>query len=272
MNAKLYVFSPARALFSLLCLLAAPAGAAVSEMDATSIMAKNFVIARVPNSEFEATFSLISKDGGERVRKTVGATKLQANGLDQMRMTRFVSPPDVQGVSTLVLEHGESDDNIWIYLPALKKTRRLVSNNKKDSFLGTDFSYADVIGFPARDWTYTLVGEETIDGQACYVISGKPNSDTVKANSGYSKRHEWVQKSNFVTVKAEYWDEAGASLKTSLFKDVRLVEKKLGKWQAYRFETKNVQTGHRTVIQFDKFNVGQSVDEQMFTTRYLEKQ
>ncbi|NJM31871.1 MAG: outer membrane lipoprotein-sorting protein [Limnobacter sp.] len=153
---------------------ALPTALAATEIDATSIMTKNFAISRVKDSVFDATFTLTSKQGDERVRKTTGATKLQPNGEDQMRVTVFMSPPDVKGTSTLVVEHLDKDDDIWIYLPALKKTRRLVSNNKKDSFLGTDFSYTDVIGYTVSDWNYNLLREEEIEGKPCYVINGTP--------------------------------------------------------------------------------------------------
>ncbi len=246
--------------------------ALAADVDVTDIMSKNFSISRVEDSLFEATFTLTAKQGSERVRKTAGGTKLQANGMDQMRLTRFVSPPDVSGTATLVVEHAGKDDDIWIYLPALKKVRRLVSSNKKDSFLGTDFSYVDVIGYPVANWHYSLLREENVNGEACYVISGTPKTPQVKSDSGYSKRVEWIQKSNNMTVKAEFFDEAGQLLKTGVFSDIKLVDPKAKKWQAMRLEQTNLQTGHRTVIQFDSFKVNQKVDEQMFTTRALEKQ
>jgi outer membrane lipoprotein-sorting protein len=248
-----------------------PTMAWADEIDVIHIMTKNYSISRVEDSAFEATFTLVSKQGNERTRKTAGSTKLQPNGLDQMRITRLLSPPDVSGMSTLVVERTGKDDDIWVYLPALKKVRRLVSNNKKDSFLGTDFSYADVIGYPVFNWSYHLVREEVLNGEACYVISGIPKTDLVKANSGYSKRVDWVRKSNFVTVRSEYFDEHEQPLTTATFGDVRMVDQSAGKWQAMRLEAHNTQTGHRTVIQFDSFKVNQKIDEQIFTVRHMER-
>lgn len=243
-----------------------------AEPDVIQIMEKNFLISKVQDSVSDATFTLINKTGQERVRKTFGTTKLQGNGTDNMRMTRFLSPPDVKGTVSLLIEHADKDDDIWIYLPALKKVRRLVSNNKKDSFVGTDFSYADVIGYKVGEWSYKLLKEEPVDGQACYVIEALPKSDTVKSNNGYSKRVSWLRKDNLMAVKVDYWDEAGQMLKTSTFTDIQLVDPKLGKWQAMRLEASNVQTGHRTVIKFDNFKVNQQVKDEFFTTRYMEKE
>jgi len=243
-----------------------------AEVDLIQIMQKNSVVSKVYDSVSDATFTLINKTGQERVRKTFGTTKLEENGIDNMRMTRFLSPPDVKGTVSLLIEHSDKDDDIWIYLPALKKVRRLVSNNKKDSFVGTDFSYADVIGYKVGEWNYKLLKEELVEGQPCYVIEAIPKSETVKINNGYSKRIGWLRKDNLMAVKMDYWDEAGQLLKTSTYSDIQLVDKTRGKWQAMRLEATNVQTGHRTVIKFDNFKANQQVKDEFFTTRYMEKE
>jgi outer membrane lipoprotein-sorting protein len=240
--------------------------------DLIQIMQRNSVVSKVPDSMADATFTLINKDGQQRVRKTFGTTKLQQNGIDNMRMTRFLSPPDVKGTVSLLIEHADRDDDIWIYLPALKKVRRLVANDKKDSFMGTDFTYADVIGYKVSEWSYKLLKVEMVDGQACYVIEALPKSEAVKSSNGYSKRVSWLRKDNLLAVKVDYWDEAGQLLKTSTFSDIQLVDQKRGKWQAMRLEASNVQTGHRTVIKFDNFKANQHVKDEFFTTRYMEKE
>lgn len=161
---------------------------------------------------------------------------------------------------------------IWVYLPGLKKVRRLISSNKKDSFIGTDFSYADVIGYKTGEWNYTLLKEEVRDEQPCYVVEATPKTEAVKSNTGYSKRISWIRKDNNMTVKAEFWDETGQMLKTSTFNDIQLVDPKRDKWQAMRLEASNVQTGHRTVILFENFKVNQQVKDAFFTTNYMEKE
>jgi len=242
------------------------------EPDLNQIMEKNFVVNKMLDSVSDATFTLINRDGQERVRKTFGTSKLEANGIDNMRMTRFLSPPDVKGTVSLLIEHADKDDDIWIYLPALKKVRRLVSSDKKTSFVGTDFSYGDVIGYKVNEWSYKLLREETVDGQPCYVIESTPKNDTVKSNSGYAKRIGWLRKDNHFMVKGDFFDESGEPLKTLTFSNIQQVDAKRGKWQAMKLEASNVQTGHRTIIQFDNFKVNQNVKDEFFTTRYMEKE
>lgn len=249
-----------------------PSAEAAVEPDLTAIMSKNALSSKVIDSTSDATFTLINKSGQERVRKVFGTTKLVDNGTDNMRMTRFTSPPDVKGTVTMLLEHADRDDDIWVYLPALKKVRRLVSSNKKDSFVGTDFSYADVIGYKVDEWSYKLLREESFDGQPCYVIEALPKNATVKTNTGYSKRIDTIRKDNLVTVKSDYWDEAGQQLKTSLFTKLELVDPKRDKWQAMKLESRNLQTGHRTEIRFENFKANQQVKNSFFTTAYMEKE
>ena len=248
-----------------------PFDSRAADPTALEIAEKNFLVSKVMDSTSDATFTLINKSGQERVRKTFGTSKLQANGVDNMRMTRFLSPSDVKGTVSLLVENSNKDDDIWIYLPALKKVRRLVSSNKKDSFVGTDFSYGDVIGHKPAEWNHKILKDDTCDGKPCWVTESIPKNDDVKANSGYSKRTSWVLKENFVAVKAEFYDEGGQLSKTSKFFDIQLVDKERNKWQPMRLEATNIQSGHKTVIQFENFKANQNVKEDFFTTRYMER-
>ena len=254
-----------------LLLLAGASGARAAELTPAQIMERNFMAGKVADSVADATFRLINAVGQERVRETIGRSKLLPNGVDNMRMTRFVSPPDVKGTVSLLIEHSEQDDDIWIYLPAMKKVRRLVASNKKDSFVGTDFSYGDVIGFKVAEWNHKLLREESVDGHPCYVIESTPVKPSVQAESGYSRRVGWIRKDAFVTVKGELYDEGGQLLKTIALSDIKLVDAAKQRWQPMRLEAKNVQTGHRTVIEMRNFKANQNVSADYFTPRYMER-
>lgn len=236
----------------------------------SAIMQKNLAATKVKDSIVNATFTLTNKEGSSRVRRTQGYTRLQANGVDNMRLVRFLSPADVKGTATLLIEHAAADDDMWIYLPALGKVRRLSASNKKDSFVGTDFSYGDVIGYKVEEWVHKLVTEESMDGAACYVIESVPASDTVRQNSGYSKRLSWIRKDNFVAARTEFWDLANQRLKTIVSRDIRQVGSN-GRWQPMFAQADNLQTGYRTTIEFEKFQADQNVAESLFAPRELEK-
>ncbi|MFN0038396.1 MAG: outer membrane lipoprotein-sorting protein [Burkholderiales bacterium] len=236
------------------------------------IMEKNFISIKYQDSISQTTMTLTNKEGKQRVRKTFGTSKLQANGIDNMRMTRFLEPTDVKGTVSLLIEQSEKDDDIWIYLPSTKKVRRLISSNKKDSFVGTDFSYGDIIGHKPKEWTHTLVKEEAVDGADCYVIESTPINASVKSNSGYSKRILWIQKDTFVSLKVDFYDESGDLLKQARFSNIKLADAVKKRYQPLLLEAHNVQTEHKTQIRIDESKSNTGVKSDYFTTRYMEQQ
>lgn len=246
--------------------------ARAADLDPIEIARRNFQVDKVVDSRAEITMTLVSESGARRERSTISLSKLLPNGIDRERVVRFLAPAEVKGTATLLVEHADRDDDIWIYLPALRKVRRLVANNKKDSFVGTDFSYGDIIGHRVEDWSYRLEGRETIDGNETYVLEATPTSDAVRETSGYGKRKLWVRSDNFVAVKASYWDGGGTLLKELEAADVRPIAPATGKWQAFRLTMHNRQTGHRTELVFTKLDVGVGLRDDEFSERYLDKE
>lgn len=255
--------------------LTVPRAARAAEADAAlAVMQKNAAATKVRDSVSNATFTLIAKDGSTRVRRTTGQTRLQDGGDDNMRLVRFVSPADIKGTSILLVEHARADDDMWLYLPALGKVRRLSAANKKDAFVGTDFSYADVVGYKPGQWTHRLTGEETLNGVPCHVVESLPADDAVRQSTGYGKRASWIGKANFVALRVDIWDAAGQPLKRITTGDIQPVGRGADgsqRWQPMRSEAENLQTGHRTLIQFDGFQADRNLPESDFTTRELEK-
>ncbi len=240
---------------------------------ARDIMEKNFAATRVRDSIAHATFTLTHRDGAARVRQTQGWTRLRGNGRDNMRLVRFTAPADIKGTATLMLENSGADDDLWVYLPALGKVRRLSASNKKEGFVGTDFSYGDIIGHRPEEWKHTLLKEEAVDGQPCYVIESVPVSEAVRQNSGYSKRINWVRKDNYVAVRGELFDLNATLAKRLSASDIRAVSGSGAqtRWQPMVSVAENLASGHRTEIRFENFKADQNVAESLFTARELER-
>ncbi|MHB8455176.1 MAG: outer membrane lipoprotein-sorting protein [Acidiferrobacterales bacterium] len=257
-------------LIAALGLFALPRPVYAGGSSAHAIMERNFVVSRVEDSVSTATMILIDKSGDKRIRKVESITKLERNGVNNMRMTRFLWPPDVMGTATLLIERSKRDDDMWVYLPALAKVRRLVASNKRDSFMGTDFSYGDVIGYRVRNWRHRMLRVDVERGHPCYVIESLPRMASVESSSGYSKSVSWIRKDNDVTAKEEFWDQSGEPLKTLTFGDVRLVDTLHHKWQPMRLQAVNLQTGHKTIIQITDFKANQGLEDYKFSPRYLE--
>ncbi len=256
-------------------ILFAPDAAAQSNPpapDANDLMQRSYQAVRLDSSISHAVFKLTNASGQERIRKTSGATKLAADGIANRRVIRFLFPGDVRNTTSLLIENSRGDDEIWIYLPALKKARRLASSNKKGSFFGTDLSYGDVVGHKPQAWKHHWIKAEPCNDQLCDVIESIPIAPEIAEESGYSKRLSWVTRKTHLPVKVDMLDAAGAALKTVISSDFKLVDASKGKWQAMRIEAKNLQTGHSTSIIMEKFEANIAVNEDVFSQRYLERE
>jgi hypothetical protein len=150
--------------------------------------------------------------------------------------------------------------------------RRLVANNKKDSFVGSDFSYGDILLPVVDTYRHRLLKSDVLDGEDCYVIESLPANEEIQKDYGYSKWIAWIRKSNFMEKKAEYYDDSGRLLKTQHIPAVKEVDTKAHKWWAVKREVVNHQTGHRTELTFDALDADKPVSEDVFTTRYLERE
>lgn len=238
---------------------------------AEQVMRQNFLVDKVAGSHAEVVFRLHNDRGDERVRESSTSTRLQDNGMDNQRLVLFQAPADVKGTSILLVEHSKSDDDMWIYLPGLKKVRRLVASNKKDSFAGTDFSYGDVIGYSVDDWRHALAGEENVAGEPCYVVESMPATEAVKDTSGYSKRRSYVSKDHLVTLRMEAWDTEGQKLKEVEYSNFQNVDPVHGKWWPMHASSRNLQTRHTTDVVFKDYKLDPSISQNVFTVRTLER-
>lgn len=258
--------------FCMALIVLAPLSSRSAELSGRDIMEKNFYAGKVPHLLNESTMTLTNDKGQQRIRKMRSASVLQPNGIDSKLLIRFLFPGDVQGTGYLQIQHYESDDDMWIYLPALKKVRRLVANNKKDSFVGSDFSYGDILLPVVDTYRHRSLKSEIVDGEDCYVVEMTPATEQIQKDYGYSKWVAWVRKTNFMEKRAEYYDTAGRLLKTQTISEVKEVDQKAHKWWAVRREVMNHQTGHRTDLTFTFLDASQSVPDTFFTPRYLERE
>jgi uncharacterized protein len=249
----------------------AEVSALAAEPSAREIMEKNFFVTKVSALQVDLTMVLINDKGQQRERRSVGLIKLEPNGVDSKLVVRFDEPADIKGTSFLQVEHIDGNDDLWIYLPALKKSRRLVANNKKDSFVGSDFSYGDISLPKVDQYRHSLLKTEAVDGVECFVIESVPATDAVRASTGYSKKVTWVRRDNYVEAQVEYYDLAGRLWKTQKVSRPEAVEPQKGRWFPLYREMTNHQNGHRTVITATKLVPGVALPDDTFSTRSIER-
>jgi hypothetical protein len=214
---------------------------------------------------------LIDKRGMQRVRK------LRAYGRDvgedEQSIMFFLSPADVEdtGFLTYDYEDPERDDDQWLYLPALSRTKRIASADKSGSFMGSDFSYADMTERPLDHYRYTLMKETEIDGHPVWQIESVPITESEKDETGYEKSIAFVRKDNFVVVRSVNWVKKGARLK---YFDVKKLEQIDGIWVATEMQMstrKGKETLHKTLLYARNVRFGQPLGDDLFTVRQLEK-
>lgn len=247
------------------------AARAAAPPSAQDIMTSNFFASKVASLETETTMILITDRGQTRERRMKTLQRLKPNGIDSKLVMRFDTPADIRGVCYLQIENSSADDDQWIYLPALKKSRRLVANNKKDSFMGSDFSYGDFSRPKVETYRHRLLRSEASDGHDCFVVESLPGDDAVRDGRGYSRKLTWVRKDSFLEARTDYYDLQGALLKTQIATDHRIVEPQTGRWFVMHRETVNHQTQHKTVLHIERAQAGVPAPEDAFTTRAIEQ-
>jgi outer membrane lipoprotein-sorting protein len=209
----------------------------------------------------ELKMILKNKQGDQRVREL--KQYIRQEGKDEKKIMFFLSPADVKGTSFMSWSYADGrDDDQWIYLPALKRTKRISSDSKADYFMGSDFTYDDLGDRHPSEDNHKLLREETIDGHACYVVESTPK----EADYMYSKTITWVMKDNFLGLKRDFFDERGNLLKTL---SIKKFEKINGFWTILNTEMHNAQKNHTTKMVFSEVKINQGVSANKFTERSM---
>lgn len=239
---------------------------------AREIMDKVALTRKLDGSEAVVSMSIINEKGQKRQRKLAMATKLYDGGDTEKRVYRFLSPAEVKGTGVLVFDYESKADDVWVYLPALRKTRRIVSSQRSKAFMGSEFSYAD-LNVPVLDeFTYKIVKEEKFGGEACWVIDATPKSKDTAESEGYSKKTYWVSKEKFAVRRGLFYDPEGKLLKELTTENVKLIDKEKKRYRPLRMEMVNKQNGRRSVFDTQKVAFAPDTDDAHFTTRSLERQ
>lgn len=243
-----------------------------TELTAKQIMQRNFLATKISAFTGDVTMKLINSSGGKRVRRIKIWSKLKPDGVDSKVLIRFTYPPDVRDTGFLQIQNAGSDDDMWIYLPALSKTRRLVSSEKSDSFFGTDFTYGDILAPAVDKFHHRRLPNAAIDGKEYYVIESTPVDAETRDDMGFSRKVSWIDMKNFVERKVDFYDAQNQLFKVETVFDPKLVEPKLGRWVAMRREMLNVQTNHRTVYKFNRFQIESHLSDRLFSVRMLARE
>ena len=242
------------------------------EIDARVIMDRSLSATRLAGVEAVSTMTIVDSKGRERVRKIAQVTKLYDDGKTEKKLIRFLSPADVKGTGLLTWDYDDKDDDMWLYMPALRKTRRIVSSEKAKSFMGSEFSYADINPPTLDDFDFRLLGEETVGGVPCHKIQMTPKDDDIADENGFTQRVSWVGKEDYVVRQSEYTDFDGELFKRLTVNEVRLIDPEHKKYRIIDMVMENLLDDRRSMLVIDQIQFNPQVGDEYFTARYLERQ
>ena len=235
----------------------------IKAQDAKQIAYKVYNRKSPKDGESDMTMTLINKKGSERIRN-IHQYFIDLPGVEK-QILFFVSPADIKNTSFMNWSYDDAskDDDQWLYLPALKKVKRISSSSKDNEFMGSDFTYEDMEKrSPERD-NHKLIKNDTYNGEEVWVVEATPIEE-----EQYSKRVVWISKEKETPLQVDFYDEDGELLKTLKITEI----KKVGEyWIVVRQEMKNVQKNHSTVIQLSNINVDKGLTESKFTQREMER-
>jgi Outer membrane lipoprotein-sorting protein len=260
-------------LFCPLCLSINPASS--QEITAREVMEEVDDRNDGDRSTADMKMMLIDKNGTRRNR-TIRSFGID-QGEDQYHLMFFLAPGDVKGTGFLTYDYESEDkeDDQWLYLPALKKVKRIAASDKSGSFMGSDFSYADQTKRRLRDYMYTFhakQSEVTIYGKKCWVIESIPKNRKVITETGYTKSILFIRQDNMVVVRAIHYLKNKGTLK---YYDVKNMQEIDGIWtglEIHMTRKRGNETVHQTILTLENVQYNQNgVDKQLFTTRRLEK-
>jgi len=259
-------------------LLATPAEAktAKEKRDSGKITPQEIIheaqrISKFAGSEMIVSLTVINAKGQKRVYKTAGVSKLFDEGKTEKRLLRFIIPAENKGMGMLTYDYTAKDDDIWLYLPQQRKTRRVISSSKTSNFMGSEFTYADMTPPSVKDYKWKILSsKEKIGGVECWKLESIPNDEDIAESIGYSKKHIWIGK-NFLIRQTHYYDLSGDLIKKLLAKDIRELDKKNHRFRPMILHMTNIQNKRQAILKTEKFKLRPEIPNNYFTTRYLER-
>lgn len=255
----------------LLALMAAPA-TALADSDPKSLALMQAVSARADAGQQEAKlrFVLTPKSGKPQVRESIAYRSVDTQS--RKLSIVFTAPAAIRGSSFLAwdaIEIGAADDQ-WLYLPALRRTRRIPGRERGSYFLGTDLTYDDIRSFGRIEVSEFRLGPTQPAAGAAHevLIEGAPRDSVLAKDLGYSRIRWRVDTERAFVIRSEHWDLQGVALKNVAYEQLEQIG---GVWAARRISVDNLKTGHRTELQFSEIANNANFDPVRLTPAGLER-
>jgi outer membrane lipoprotein-sorting protein len=216
------------------------------------------------DSTADMVMLLRNKQGQESIRE-IKMKSLEIQNDGDKSLTIFNKPRDVKGTAFLSFSHPVDADDQWLFLPALKRVKRISSRNKSGPFMGSEFAFEDLSSFEVEKYTYKYLGEETINGLSMFKVEQYP----VDENSGYTRRIVWLDTQEYRVHKIDFYDRKNSLLKTLSFTDYKQYLAK--HWRADKQEMLNHQNGKSTELQWNNYAFKTGLSDSDFNRNSLKR-
>lgn len=241
--------------------------------EAAAIIERSLRAFYYPGNDMKArvTMELIDRDDGKRTRVMTMLRRNETEGGNQKYFIYFHEPGDVRRMTFMVWKYPEKEDDRWIFVPAVDLIRRIAADDKRSSFVGSDFTYEDVSGRDVNADAHTFLREERLGDRACYVVESRP-----KAAADYTRRISWIDRENHLPLKEEYYDAQEELFR--VFTADKVEDVSVGEGDKRRvFPTvtrrtmKNLKTVHRTEVSFASVTYNLGLGDGDFSERRMRR-
>ena len=216
------------------------------------------------DSSADMLMILRNTQGEESIRE-IEIKSLEIADDGDKSLTIFNKPRDVKGTAFLSFSHPVAADDQWLYLPALKRVKRISSRNKSGPFMGSEFAFEDLSSFEVEKFTYKYIAEEELDGMKVHKVEQYP----VDENSGYTRRVIWLDTVELRPYKIEFYDRKNSLLKTLTFEGYALYLEKF--WRPAKQVMINHQNGKSTELQMNNYKFKSGLSDSDFNKNALKR-
>lgn len=216
------------------------------------------------DSQSSLKMLLRNKQGDEDIRN-IRIKSLEVVGDGDKSLTVFDQPRDIKGTAFLSFSHSLTPDEQWLYLPSLKRVKRISSRNKSGPFMGSEFSFEDLSSFELEKYSYRFLTEESCELGQCFVVAQYPKDK----RSGYTRRLLWIDTEEYRIAKIDFYDRKDALLKTLIFSDYKKYLDRF--WRSHLQTMMNHQTGKSTIMEVSDIRFATGLNEKDFNQNSLKR-
>ena len=216
--------------------------------------------------DFQASMVMVLKNRqGEESTRYIENSTLEVQGDGDKSLVVFDRPRDIKGTALLNFSHPTGMDDQWLYLPALKRVKRISSANKSGPFMGSEFAYEDISSQELSKYTYKWLRDEALDGQECFVLERIP----VYENSGYTRQVVWIDKDEYRVLKEDFYDRKDTLLKTLVYRGYKKYLEQY--WYPDEMFMVNHQTGKSTLLSWKDYRFRTGLTDEDFNKNTLQR-